>query len=331
MPTSERKYVTQLGHNEPVQQTFLACDKNLRPNRNGNFYLQMRLADRSGSIDARLWNASEKDYKGFENGDYVMIDGSTQLFQGNMQLIINSIRKARPDEVDESDFMTRQPEEIDRFAKRLQELLRGMQSAPLRNLAECFLMDESFMAKFTSAPAGMKNHHAYAGGLVEHVVGVMELVKLVAPRYPVLAADKLLMGAFLHDMSKVDELSYDRDISYTDEGQMLGHMVMAITLLDEKIREAVKLGGESFPPTLAMELKHMIISHHGEYAYGSSKLPMTLEAVALNLLDNIDAKMASFGRLIADCPNSDSNWTQYFPNIERKLWKGDVSGSGQAK
>jgi 3'-5' exoribonuclease len=321
MPQTERRFVTQLSHNEPVQQTFLACDKNLRPNRNGNFYLQLGLADRSGTIDARLWNASEKDYKGFENGDYVMVDGSTQLFQGTMQLIINNIRKARPDEVDESDFLTRQPEEIEGYAKRLQELLRSMNDASLRNLAECFLMDETFMAKFTRAPAGMKNHHAYLGGLVEHVTSVMELVKLVAPRYPALNQDKLL-GAFLHDMSKIDELIYERELGYSDEGQMLGHMVLAVSLLDEKIREAEKLGGEPFPKTLAMELKHMIISHHGEYQYGSSKLPMTLEAVALNLLDNIDAKMASLGGLIADCPNSDSNWTQYFPNLDRKLWKG---------
>ena len=325
MPATERRFVTQLAHNEQVQQVFMACDKNLRPNRNGNFYLQLGLADRSGQIDARLWNASEKDYKGFENGDYVWVDGSTQLFQGNMQLIVNSIRQARPDEVDEGDFMTRQPEEIEQYAKRLGELLRGIGDAPLRNLAECFLMDEAFMAKFTKAPAGMKNHHAYAGGLLEHVVSVMELVKLVAPRYAQLSEDKLLMGAFLHDMAKVDELTYDREIAYSDEGQMLGHMVLAITLLDEKIREAEKLTGEAFPPSLAMELKHMIISHHGEYRYGSSKLPMTLEAVALHLLDNLDAKMASLGGLIADCPNSDSNWTQYFPNIERKLWKGESS------
>lgn len=317
-----RRYATQLAHNEQVQQVFIATDKNLRPNRNGNYYLQLGLADRSGSIDARLWNASEKDYKDFDNGDYVMVDGSTQLFQGNMQLIINSIRRARPDEVDEGDFMVRQPAEIDQLATRLAEMLRGMKTPELKNLAECFLMDDQFMGKFTRAPAGMKNHHAYQGGLLEHVVSVMELVLLVAPRYPQLDADKLLMGAFLHDASKVDELSYDREIAYTDEGQLLGHMVMAMTLLDAKIAEAERLSGEPFPKSLATEVKHMIISHHGEYAYGSAKLPMTLEAVALHHLDNLDAKINSFGNLIADCPNSDSNWTQYFGNLGRKLYKG---------
>lgn len=317
-----RRYATQFGHNEQVRQVFIASDKNLRPNRNGNYYLQLQLADRSGSIDSRLWNASEKDYKDFDNGDYVVVDGSTQLFQGNMQLIINSIRRARPDEVDEGDFMVRQRAELDQYAARVAEILRGIKTPELKNLAECFLMDETFMDKFTRAPAGMKNHHAYQGGLLEHVLSLMELVLLVAPRYPQLDGDKLLIGAFLHDASKVDELSYERDVNYTDEGQLLGHMVMAMSLLDSKIAEAERLSGEPFPKSLAIELKHMIISHHGEYEYGSAKLPMTLEAVALHHLDNLDAKIASFSTLIADCPNSDSNWTQYFGNLGRKLYKG---------
>ncbi len=320
-----RRFAAQLAHNEQISQVFLASDKILRPNRSGNFYLQLSLGDRSGAIDARLWNASEQDYKSFDNGDYVLVDGSTQLFQGNLQMILNSIRKARPDEVDESDFMVRQASEIDRFAARLTEILRGIHTPELRNLAECFLMDEEFMAKFTQAPAGMKNHHAYRGGLVEHVVSVMELVLLVAPRYPQIDGDKLLIGAFLHDASKVDELSYERDIAYTDAGQLLGHMVMAMTLLDEKVREAQRLSGEPISESLVNEIKHMIISHHGEYEYGSAKLPMTLEAVALHHLDNLDAKIASFSQLIADCPNSDSNWTQYYPNMGRKLYKGIVN------
>lgn len=320
-----RRYASQLAHNEQVNQVFIASDKNLRPNRNGNLYMQVGLSDRSGTIDARLWNASEKDYKDFENGDYVMIDGSTQLFQGNMQLIVNSIRRARPDEVDEGDFMVRQPEEIDKLATRLAEILRGMATPELRNLAECFLMDEEFMQKFTAAPAGMKNHHAYKGGLLEHVVSVMELVLVVAPRYPQLDGDKLLVGAFLHDASKIDELTYERDIAYSDEGQLLGHMVMAMSLLDSKVAEAERLAGEPIPKPLVVEIKHLIISHHGEYEYGSAKLPMTLEAVALHQLDNLDAKLASFTGLINDCPNSDSNWTQYFGNLGRKLYKGEVA------
>jgi 3'-5' exoribonuclease len=319
---TDRRYVCQLGHNEQISQVFLASEKQLRPNRNGNLYLQLQLSDRSGAIAARLWNASENDYRAFENGDFVKVEGNTQLFQGNMQLIASTIRRARPDEVDEVDFRVLRTDEIDRMATRLAEILRTITSPELRNLVECFLMDAEFMAKFSAAPAGMKNHHAYQGGLLEHVVSLMELVLAVAPRYPRLDQDKLLVGALLHDAAKVDELSYDREIAYTDEGQLLGHMVMAMTMIDDKVREAERLSGEHFPKQLVTEIKHMVISHHGEYEYGSPKLPMTLEAVALHHLDNLDAKMASFTQLMIDCPNVESNWTQYHTNLGRKLYKG---------
>lgn len=322
MSTTTRRFVSQFGHNEQVKQVFIASDKQLRPNRNGNLYLQLELSDRSGKISSRLWNASEQDYKGFENGDYVLVEGNTQLFQGNMQLIANSIRQARSDEVEEADFIMLESAQIDRMATRLAEILRSITMPELRSLAECFLMDTEFMAKFTTAPAGMKNHHAYQGGLLEHVLSLMELVLAVAPRYPQLDQDKLLIGAFLHDMAKVDELSYDRDISYTDEGQLLGHMVLAISMIDTKVREAERLSGEPVPKPLVTEIKHMVISHHGQYEFGSAKLPMTLEAVALHHLDNLDAKLASFTQLINDCPNVESNWTQYYANLGRKLYKG---------
>jgi 3'-5' exoribonuclease len=320
----DRRFVSQLAHNEPVQQVFLASEKLLRPNKNGNLYLQVDLSDRSGSINTRMWNASEDDYKAFENGDFVMVDGATQLFQGNMQLIANRIRRARPDEVCEADFMTLQSADVDRMRARLVEILAKIQTPPLQRLVKAFVDDSVFMDKFCIAPAGMKNHHGYKSGLLEHVVSLLELVLVVAPRYPQLDQDKLLVGAFLHDAAKVDELSYDRDIAYTDEGQLLGHMIMGVTMVDEKVREAIRKDGMPMPEKLITEIKHMIVSHHGEYEYGSSKLPMTLEAVALHHLDNLDAKLASFTQLMKDCPNADSPWTQYFTQIGRKLYKGPV-------
>src|SRR5262245_28272274 len=165
-----RRFVSQFGSQEAVDQVFLATQKQLRPNRNGNLYLQVELSDRSGSLSARMWNASESDYRGFDDGDFVRVEGSTQLYQGALQLIASNICKARYDEVDPADFMPLTPAEIDRLAVRLGELLRGMGNPHLVNLAECFLMDEEFMRKFTKAPAGVKNHHAYIGGLLEHVV-----------------------------------------------------------------------------------------------------------------------------------------------------------------
>ena len=318
-----RRFVSQLAHQESVNQIFLASDKQLRPNRNGNLYLQLELSDRSGSIAARMWNASEQDYRGFENGDYVRVEGSTQLFQGAIQLIATSIRTAPVADVDPDDFMILGSKEVDHLVVRMSELLRKMHDTHLLNLAECFLMDEEFMRKFSRAPAGVKNHHAYLGGLLEHVVNLMELVGRVAPLYPSINQDLLLVGAFLHDAGKVDELTYERDFAYSDEGQLIGHVVMAIGMLEKKLRDVERLSGEPLPDELVLRLKHMIVSHHGQYEYGSPKLPMTLEAVALHHLDNLDAKIHAFEKLIRSDPNVASGWTTFNHALGRKLYKGE--------
>jgi 3'-5' exoribonuclease len=311
-----------MAHQESVDQIFLASEKQLRPNRNGNLYLQLELSDRSGSIGARMWNASEQDYRGFDNGDYVRVEGSTQLFQGTIQLIATGIRKAESSDVNLDDFLILGSKQIDELVARMTAMLRKMRDPHLLNLAECFLVDDEFMRKFSRAPAGVKNHHAYVGGLVEHVVNLMNLVTHVAPLYPALNADLLLMGAFLHDAGKIDELVYERDFAYTDEGQLLGHVVMAVSMLDKKLRETERLAGESVPEELVLRLKHMIVSHHGQYEFGAPKLPMTLEAVALHHLDNLDAKLHSFEQLIRDDPNVDSGWTNFHHSLGRKLFKG---------
>jgi len=317
-----RRYVNQFGHQDAVDEVFLASDKQLRPNRNGNLYLQLELSDRTGAVGARMWNASEALYKSFSNGDYVRVEGTTQLFQGALQLIATRLAKVDPAEVNEADFTPLPAVAVDKLMLRLGEILRGMSNPHLRNLAECFLLDEPLMQKFALAPAGIKNHHAYRGGLLEHVVSLMEVVLRVSPCYPQIDRDLLLTGAFLHDIGKTDELSYQRDLSYTDEGQLIGHPVMAVSMLETKVREAEKLAGEPIPGETVLRIKHMLISHHGEYEFGSPKLPMTLEAVALYYLDNLDAKLNSFEQLIRNDPNVDSPWTNYHANISRKLFKG---------
>jgi 3'-5' exoribonuclease len=320
-----RRYVNELHDQETISQVFRAAEKQLRPNRNGNLYLQMELSDRTGAIGARMWNASESLYRSFENGDYVLVEGNTQLFQGAKQLIVSRLTKVEPSEVEEDDFTPVASVDVDKLVVRLGEILRGITSPHLRNLAECFLMDEQFMRKFSRAPAGIKLHHAYLGGLLEHVVSLMEVVVRIAPCYPQLDRDLLLMGVMLHDASKVDELSYDREFAYSDEGQLIGHVVMAVGLLEGKIREAERLSGEPFPREPMLRLKHLIVSHHGEYDYGSPKLPMTVEAVALFCLDNLDAKIAAFTQQLRDDPNVDSPWTNFNPNLGRKLFKGAAS------
>jgi 3'-5' exoribonuclease len=182
-------------------------------------------------------------------------------------------------------------------------------------------MDEQLMAEFTAAPAGIKAHHAYRGGLLEHVVGLMEVCGAVARFYPEIDRDALLMGAFLHDIGKLRELTYERDLSYSDEGQLIGHLIIGVDILERKVRETEKLSGEAFPEQLLLRLKHMIVSHHGEYEFGSPKLPMTLEAIALHYLDNLDSKIHSIGQVIREDANVDSNWTPYQALLGRKLFK----------
>jgi 3'-5' exoribonuclease len=322
MSVASRRFVSHLAHQEAVEQVFLVSEKQLRPNRNGNLYLQVDLSDRSGSINARMWNASENDYRAFENGDYVHVEGTTQLFQGTIQLIATAIRKALPKEVDADDFMQLGSKQLDLLVVRLTAHLRKIKNPQLRNLAECFLMDEDFMRKFSKAPAGVKNHHAYIGGLIEHVVSLMDLCSRVEGLYPSLDPDLLMMGAFVHDMGKIEELTYEKDLAYSDEGQLIGHLVMAVGMLEKKLKDAERLSGEPISPEVVLRLKHMIVSHHGQYEYGSPKLPMTIEAVALHQLDNLDAKIHSFEQIMRDDPNVDSGWTNFNPPLGRKLFKG---------
>ena len=317
-----RRFVKELGDGEVVDQVFLASEKQLRTNRNGNLYLQVRLSDKTGSLTAMLWNANQKHYDGFDNGDFVRIKGNAQLFNGGMQVLVKEIDKSSESAIDPADFVTLSTGDVENMVGRVAELLRGMRNVNLRNLAECFLVDEQFMLGFRSAPAGIKNHHAYQGGLLEHVLSLMELVTLVAPRYPGVDADVLLMGAFMHDMGKIRELTYQPDLGYSDVGQLIGHLVLGVTMLDEMIVETEKQSGEPFPVELANHLRHLIVSHHGEYEFGSPKLPMTLEAIALHMLDNLDAKLHSYQQLIEEDVNKSSSWTVYHPALGRKIYKG---------
>jgi 3'-5' exoribonuclease len=315
-----RKSVREIGPQESVDQIFLASGKQLRPNRAGNLYLQMDLSDATGTINARLWNANEDVYRSFENGDFVRVAGTTQVFQGAVQLIANSVAKVSPDVVDSKDFLPLNAQEIEKLRANLEAVLQGLQQPFLKSLAEAFLADRDFMDKFCRAPAGIKHHHAYQGGLLEHVVQLLDVAGKICDCYDCLDRDLLLMGVFLHDVGKIEELSFERELAYTDEGQLLGHLVEGISILDGKLK-ALSCGSAPPPGNLGVQLKHMIISHHGDYEFGSPKLPMTLEAVALHLIDNLDAKLHAFQKLIAADANVDSAWTVFHPHLGRKLYK----------
>ena len=317
-----RRFVKELSDGESVDQVFMASEKQLRTNRNGNLYLQVRLSDKTGSITAMLWNAQQKHYDSFNNGDFVKGKGTAQLYNNNMQILLKEVVHCDGTGVDEADFITLSTVDVEAMVGRVAELLRSMSNVHLRNLAECFLLDEKFMKGFRAAPAGVKNHHAYHGGLLEHVLSLMEVCHLVGPRYEKIDQDILLMGAFLHDIGKIRELTYSPDLGYSDGGQLIGHLVQGVSMLDEILLETEKQSGEEFPTALANQLRHMIVSHHGQYEYGSPKLPMTLEAIALHYLDSLDARIHSVAQLIEEDVNKDSPWTIYHPGIGIKIYKG---------
>ncbi|MEO6811402.1 MAG: HD domain-containing protein [Isosphaeraceae bacterium] len=317
-----RRYVNQLANGDSIDDVFLVADKQLRANRQGNLYLHLDLRDKSGAVGARLWNASEGLARTFEPGDLLHVRGKVQVFQGALQVILSYIEPADPTAIDPAEFLPQAVRDIGKLTTRLRTLLLGMSNPHLRALAECFLIDDAFLHKFTSAPAGIKNHHAYQGGLLEHVVTLMNVADRILDLYPEIDRDLLLTGIFLHDVGKVDELSYDRAFSYTDEGQLLGHLVMGVEMLRQKVDQTADLTGEPFPPELLLRLKHMIVSHHGTHEFGSPKLPMTPEAVALHYLDNLDAKIHLFTREIRDDPTRESSWTPFHQNLGRRLFKG---------
>jgi 3'-5' exoribonuclease len=321
-----RRFVQQITDGETIDEVFLVGEKQLRANRNGNLYIQIELRDRTGTVSARLWNAGEQLFRTFEEGDFLQIKGKAQLFQGALQVILSHINRLDSQRVELADFLPHTEHDVSKLLERLRGILLKMTNPHLRALVECFLMDDAFVAALCKAPAGIRNHHAYLGGLLEHVVKLLEVANCVLPLYPELDRDLLLTGIFLHDIGKVRELSHGRVFSYTDEGQLVGHLIIGIEMLNEKAVVAPTLTGEPFPTELHLRLKHMIASHHGTYDFGSPKLPMTPEAIALHCLDNFDAKVHSFTRDIREDRNMASSWTPFNQSLQRRLFKGGAAG-----
>lgn len=325
-----RQYINQFSEGESINQVFVANGKQLRPNRQGNLYLQLTLSDKSGSVNAMQWNANQSVYDSFENGDYVIIKGTTQLFNGNLQIIVQQLKKADESRVDEADFVTLTNENIGQLIVQLRQFVDSISHPQLQSLCQQYLDSKDIMEKFSQAPAGVKNHHAYQGGLIHHVVSLMELAESVVQHYSEVDRDLVLAGVLLHDLSKTDELAYDRSLEYTDEGQLVGHLVMGVELLGKQIDQWEANQGTTFPNDIAIQLKHMIVSHHGQYDFGSPKLPMTLEALVLHMIDNLDAKVHQFSHAMDSEANPGDNWTPFIPTLGRKLYKKTLQQKKQS-
>ena len=318
-----RIYVNNLSDGDVVDEVFLLADKQLRANRNADLYLLASLRDKTGVISGLMWNVTEERMQHISTGDLVRVKGKVQIYQGGLQMILTRIDLAENQNLAAEDFQAQPLADVEPLLNRLKELLGSLSCRKLRTLAECFLSDESLVRDLCFAPAGIKAHHAYHGGLIEHIVSMSEVADRLCGLYSTLNRDLLLLGVFLHDLGKIRELSWDPTLAYTDEGQLLGHMNIAVELLNEKILLARgQMNGEDFDSETVLRLKHMILSHHGTLEFGSPRVPMTPEAIVLHHIDNLDAKLHEFTRSIEDDLNKDSAWTPYSPRIERKLFKG---------
>jgi 3'-5' exoribonuclease len=321
-----RRTVDQLRDGDPLDDVYLVADKQQRVNRNGAPYLQLELRDRTGGISARLWNAGDNVARGFDPGDFVHAAGKVQLFQGALQVILTSVEREEAGKVDLSDFLPQTDKSIPQLMDRLRGYLFKLGNPHLRALAECLLMDDAFARKFATCPAGVKLHHAYVGGLLEHVVTMMDAADRLLPLYPFVDRDLLLIGIFLHDAGKVRELTYARAFGYSDEGQLVGHLAIGVELLTTAAAKVPDLTGEPVPRELMLRLQHMILSHHGTLEWGSPRVPMTPEAMLLHVIDMMDTRMHQVARELREDKNNPSAWTPYNANLGRRFYKGGANG-----
>jgi 3'-5' exoribonuclease len=321
-----RRFIDQLRDGDNVDDVYLATDKQLRANRNGNLYIQIELRDRTGGISARMWNAGDQQFRQFDNGDFVQVEGKVQLFQGSLQVILNHVERVDPHKVETRDFLPQTEYDIPKLMERLRAYLLRLNNPHLRALAECFLMDDAFMRSFTTCPAGVKLHHAYIGGLLEHTVCMMDIGDKLLPLYTGVDRDLLLVGIFLHDAGKTRELAFTRAFGYTDEGQLLGHIPIAVEMVTDKTGQVSDLTGEPFPRELLVRVKHMILSHHGTLEYGSPRVPMTPEAMLLHNIDMLDTRMHMVLRDLREDRNNPTAWTPFNTNLQRRFYKGGNNG-----
>ena len=309
-------YASGLEANQLVTTTFLVKVKEVRSKKSGEPYLSLILGDKSGNLDAKMWENVEAVESTFSKDDFVKIKGLVQVYRNKKQLTIHRLRRCEETEVEFGDYFPKTSKNIDSMFSELYDLAKSVENSYLNQLLVNLLNDSEFAVKFKEAPAAKSLHHAWLGGLLEHTLSLCKLCKITAQHYPEVNLDLLMTGAIIHDIGKIEELEYNRNFNYSTKGQLLGHMIIELDLVNQKISEI-----EEFPLQLKTLIQHLIVSHHGEYEFGSTKLPMFPEALFLHCLDNLDSKLASMLALIGNDDGIDENWTPYNPMFGRPLFK----------
>jgi len=300
--------------NKVIVSSFVVTSKQVKPKKTGEPYLALTLADRCGQIEAKMWDNVEDTLDAFEQDDFLKVKGLLNRYKHRFQITIHKLRRLADSEVDFADYLPKTSKNIDELWQTLGEFVCSFRDLHLRALVQAFMSDPEIAAAYRSAPAAKSLHHAYIGGLLDHVVSLFRSCDLVCRNYPQINRDLLLTGAFLHDIGKIHELAYTRSFSYTSRGQLLGHMIIELEMLQAKIA-----GIPGFPDELKTLLEHLIISHHGQYEFGSPKLPMFPEALMLHYLDDLDSKMESMRAHFEREAEADSNWTSYNASLGRVL------------
>jgi 3'-5' exoribonuclease len=299
--------------NQVITTSFVVVSKQAKPKKSGEIYLALTLADRTGHLDAKMWDNVADHINVFEQDDFVKVRGLLNKFNGRFQLTVHKVRSMQESEVDFDDYLPRTTKDVGELWRTVAEFVETFQDAHLKALLHAFMNDPQIEQAYKQAPAAKTLHHAFIGGLLDHVVSLFRLCDLACRNYPgTINRDLLLTGAFLHDIGKIHELTFARSFSYTTRGQLLGHMIIELEMLHDKIAQV-----PGFPNEYKTLIEHLIISHHGKYEFGSPKMPMFPEALMLHYLDDLDSKMEGMRAHFQREP--DSEWTTYNPNLERPL------------
>jgi 3'-5' exoribonuclease len=310
-------FITDLGSEQNITSFFLVCEKEIRNTREGKAYLRLELGDRSGTIEARMWDQFDAVVKDINRDDFVKVQARVEIYRNKPQLSLQNLRLAKPEEIDLADFLPHTKEDVGKLYAQLLEYAGSISNPWLKKLTTGILSDPKIAARFKRAPAAKVMHHAYLGGLLEHVISLCGLAKQIAAHYPELDVDLLLTAAILHDVGKLDELCYERAINYTVEGQLLGHIMMEFETVS-KTMDAI----QGFPANLKTVVQHMLISHHGQYEFGSPKLPMIREALAFHYMDDLDSKLAAARAALA-LDSGEPEWSAYSGALGRKFLRLD--------
>jgi len=313
-------YAADIREHQPVDSLFLVSAKNQGVTKGGNSYLVLKLLDRTGEIEARIWERADDLGRGFERNDFVRVRGQATLFQGKVQVRVQDVTRVDEKNVAAEDFLPKSAFDPDVMFEEIQAILGSINDPHLRRLAEGFFADRELMELLKRAPGAKTIHHPYLSGLLEHTLSLLKLTLKVVENYRGIDIDLLLMGGFLHDIGKVYEFSFDRAVDYTDAGQLLGHLVMEVEMVNDKIAAIA-----DFPEDLALRIKHMLVSHHGAYEFGSPKLPQTLEAVVLHALDDLDGKIQAIQNLPEKEPGS--KWTAFHRAYGRSFYRNSSGES----